>query len=348
MTVIAWLAIVVRLLVFPGGPGTQVREQAAPSKPRSAAGADKPGATPRFEKVSDHVYFLEAKGEGVNTSAVVSAEGFLLVDPPGEPALQPALDALRRIAARPVRWVVNTDYRQERKGGGLTMLSRGAALIAAKELRDLFPAAPAQDVKEPAGERKGTGAAEEARPEAGPRLTFTRQMRLFPDNLEIRVIAVQHRARTSGDVLVFIPAEKVLITGELFVSGRFPDIDVEAGGSVSGWIDGLKQAVDSVPLLKSAMPQPKPDPTKPPPEEKTLEEQVTVIPGRGPRSNLQEMKDLLEAALKLRTEMTRAIGSGRSRESILNSGALGPARFLDNFDSFSAQLLDELLASKVK
>jgi hypothetical protein len=61
-----------------------------------------------------------------------------------------------------------------------------AALLAGSDLRRLASAAPEQ-----AGKSAGV---EEARAEAGPRISFALQMRLFPDNLEIRIIAVQHRA----------------------------------------------------------------------------------------------------------------------------------------------------------
>ncbi len=319
---------------------------AASANPDFCAGG--PAAALRFEKASDHVYFLQPKDERANVVAVLSAEGFLLINPPSEQDIQPVLEALKRISARPVRWVVNTDYLQDRAGGGNTLLGQGAALLASKELRQLAAAARANSVEEtPAGQQGKSAVGEESRGDAGPRITFTRQMHLFPDSLEIRIIAVPHKARTAGDILVFIPAEKVLITGELFVKGSFPQIEpVAGGGSALGWIDGLKQAIDTVPLLKSAMPTPKPDPNKPPPEEKTLEEQVTVIPGHGPRSNLQEMKDLLEAAAKLRAEVSKAVGAGRGRESTLNSSALGAARSLGNFESFSALLFDELAARK--
>jgi hypothetical protein len=72
------------------------------------------------------------------------------------------------------------------------------------------------------------------------------------------------------------------------------------------------------------------------------------IGGAGHRSNLQEMKDLLEAALKLRSELARAIGAGRSRESTLSSSALSSVRSLGNFESFAAQLFDDLAAQRAK
>lgn len=314
---------------------------------QSGAGSRGPAA-PRFEKVSDHACFLDSKGEAPNVTAIVSREGTLLINPPSEPALQAAMDALKKLNPGPVRWVVNTDYLLERSGGSGLLAAKGAALLSSYEFRQLASRfAPAETGPAKAAAQK-SGDAEGSHKDSSPHIIFSRQLRLYPDNLEVRIIAVQHKARTGGDIVVFVPSEKVLITGEFFESGNLPRIDPDTGGSASGWIDGLKQVIDAVPLLKSAMPAPKPDPNKPPPEEKSLEEQVTVIPGHGSRSNLQEMKDLLEAAVKLRSELTKAAGAGRSRESILNSGALGPARSLGNFESFANQLFDEVAARKTR
>jgi len=84
------------------------------------------------------------------------------------------------------------------------------------------------------------------------------------------------------------------------------------------------------------------DPSKPPlSEEQLLEEQVIVIPGHGPASNLREMKELFETSRKLRLEAGRAAAARRSREAFLASPALAPFRIYANFEGFAAQLYEE-------
>ena len=73
-----------------------------------------------------------------------------------------------------------------------------------------------------------------------------------------------------------------------------------------------------------------------------MEEQVIVIPGHGPASNLKEMKDLLETARKLRVEAGRAAAAKRSRENFLASPGVAPFRVYANFEGFAAQLYDEV------
>ena len=139
--------------------------------------------------------------------------------------------------------------------------------------------------------------------------------------------------------MVFLPAEKVLEVGDLYNPAHYPDIDNSAGeGNAVGWIDGLKQAIETVPLLKSAMPQPKQELPPSPETEKSLEETITVVPGQGSPSNLKEMKDLLAVVQKLRMAAARAVALGRTREEFVNS--LAPEAFggYTNLEAFAGQL----------
>jgi glyoxylase-like metal-dependent hydrolase (beta-lactamase superfamily II) len=319
------------------------------------------GAVPRFEKVSDHCYYLQLEGGGDNVAAVITGEGVLLVNPPAEPDVPAVAEALKRVTSQAVRWVVFTDYRYTRSAGARYFARLGATFIASTQLRALSSSSPADDTPKatiPRSELKDPGA-DEMR--AFPWFVFGRQMRVFPANLEVRIFALQQKALTGGDVAVFVPAEKVLFVGGLFESGRYPDIDISSEGSAPGWIDGLKQAVDSVPVLKSAIPPGKPEskallapkagiiPAKPeakPDQEKTLEEGIFVIPARGEVSNLQLVKEQLEAAQKLRHEISRALKGGSSCDNLLYSPNLDPFRAYESFRSFATQLCEALSLNK--
>ena len=305
-------------------------------------------ATVRFEKVTDHFYRLQLQSPGPVVGAVITDGGILLVNPPAQPQLADVLSALKVVKSKPLNWVVNTDYSYERNGGSSELARQGAAILESKDQRRLA-SRKGETPLTPAGSKESERIPDGKAREAGERLVFDRQVRVFPDNLEVRVFAIQSPAHTGGDVAVFIPAEKVLIVGDLFNPGSYPVIDREpSAGSALGWLDGMKQAIDTVPLLKSAMPQPKADPAKPQEEEKTLEELVVVVPGRGPLSNLQEMKDLLELSQKLRSEVSRAVSRGRSREALISWASASPYRSYTSLEPFVSLLFDELTARKAK
>jgi hypothetical protein len=295
------------------------------------------GAPLRFEKLSEHCYFLQLQEQG-NVAAIVTDEGVLIVNPPPESALPGVLEALKRLSLKPVRWVAFTDFRYSRNAGAKYFAERGAVLLAGAQFRTA-----SKRLAEP-GEAKASFSW----------LYFNRQMRLFPAGLEVRIIAVQSKARSGGDIVVFMPAEKFLFAGALFEFARYPEIDREAGGDALGWIDGMKQVVASVPLLKSAIPSktavsqaksqskqaPKPAPS--PTLEKTLEEGFIVVSARGGASNLQNVKDVLESAQKLRDELSRRVKSGRTCDDFLVSVGADPFRNLGNLDDYLAQLCSSL------
>jgi glyoxylase-like metal-dependent hydrolase (beta-lactamase superfamily II) len=292
------------------------------------------GAAAGFQKVSPHFFYLESKTGAANTGAIITGDGVLLIDPPPEPEIPALLNALKTVTARAVRWVVSTDYQQAGAAGLATFLKQGAAIIGSKDLDRLATSTIVLEPGQPAPPVP-------ARP--NPRFLFGRQLHLYPAGIEVRILAVKPKARTAGDVIVFLPSEKVLEVGDFFTPLSFPLIDSGPGeGSAVGWIEGLKQVMEFVPLLKSAMPQPKQEPPVPAEPEKTLEESVAVIPGHGAPGNLQQMKALLAAAQKLRTEANKAIAAGRAREDFVKALPGDVFGEYGNLESFAGLLFDEL------
>jgi len=289
-----------------------------------SAGTNALGQSARFERVSPHCHMLMGKGGTSNVGAVVTAGGTLLVNPPGGEDAGAALEALKRIGPGRVRWMVYTDLGFEIAGGSEVFSKQGVLTLSSAD-RDSAMKSAAPGGSSPL------------------RLVFKSQLRLFPENLEIKLFSPTSNWHQGGDIAVFVPAEKVLMVGDIYSPSSLPDLGGDtAGASPVAWLNALKQVIDSIPLLKSAMPQPKPDPEKAAEEPKTLEELVAVIPAAGRRSNLMEMKELLATAQRLRTEVARAVAQGRERESFLDSPAFRPFGNLANLESFATRMYDEL------
>jgi hypothetical protein len=312
-------------------------------------------AESRFEKVSDHCFYMQLKESGDSVGIVVAEEGILMVNPPVDSELTDVVEALKRVSTKPVRWVASTDPQYARSSGARYYAERGAQLVASSRLHNLMltaMTAASQEAPRAGPEKKTSGV--ETFPL--PWLVFDRQMHLFPANFEIRIYSLQHKAYSGGDVIVYVPSEKVLFVGNLCEAAGFPILNTALEGSALGWIDGMKQAIDFVPVLKSAIPQVKPEPklelkpeAKPeskPEQEKKLEEWISVVTARGAVSNLLKMKELLEAAQKLRSDILRAIRIGRSRNSFLSLSDSEPYRSYANFESFAEQLFGDLLKNR--
>lgn len=296
------------------------------------------GAPSRFERVSEHCYYLPL--DRGNVAVIVTEAGVLMVNPPQSSDLSLVIDALSRITSAPVRWVAFTDQAYSRTAGARYYAGKGAYFIGSTPLCALSEIAlqSASSDTVPVSEIPGSIAS--ANPPLLPWLLFDSQMHLYPSGLEVRIFSVRHRARTGGDVVLYVPDEKVLLVGDLYESARYPEIDSATEGSALGWLDGLKQVLDAIPLLKSAIPQINLE-TKPK-QEKTLEEEVLVISSHDVVSNLQNMKDLLDGSLKLRRDVLRAIKAGRSCDRFLASTIAYPYRSYGNLNSYAQKLCVDL------
>lgn len=73
--------------------------------------------------------------------------------------------------------------------------------------------------------------------------------RTFQDEHELRIggktVRLIHpgRGHTDGDLVVLFVEDRVLHTGDLFFNGRYPNIDLEAGGSVQEWAATLDRVL---------------------------------------------------------------------------------------------------------
>jgi cyclase len=302
----------------------------------------------RFERASDHCYYLQLVESGENVGIIATDEGAVMVNSPQESDLSLAVSTLKHITSKPVRWVVFTDYNFARAANARFFVEQGTQVLISNRLRSFSKriVIKTDSSNEPVPKSLGSDGNQDAL--AGvPELSFDGQVHLFPSNLEIRIFQIKPKSRTGGDVVIYVPAEKVLFVGDLFEADSFPTIDTAAEGTALGWIEGLKQAIDSVPLLKSAIAlQPKPVPKTEP--EKTLEEKVAVISVHGKAANLQNMKDLLEVSQKLRTDISRAIRAGRTWDGFIASPVSEPYRRYGNLASFSAKIFEELKSAAAK
>ena len=87
---------------------------------------------PRFVKVSPHSYYLRSAGDEGNVGAVVTDDGVILIDTQRERNVPQVLEALRRVTAKPVAWVVNTHHHEDHTGGNVYFLTRNVQVIGSR------------------------------------------------------------------------------------------------------------------------------------------------------------------------------------------------------------------------
>lgn len=248
-----------------GAPATENAGTAAP--------ADAPPDDAQFEftEVAPGVYQARGVGDlvvGSNAAVVVNDADVLLVDSHITPAAATRLlEELRRITDLPVRYVANTHWHfdhahgnqvypsdveiisheaaRERIASGASLSGRSYDLflgslpdrIAAMEAAlDTMTDAEARAELEATleGQRTFYAQTREVVP-TPPNTTLSERMTLHRGDREIRFLFFG-RGHTEGDVVVHLPDDGVLITGDLVTAG----IPYMGDGFVDEWIDTLE------------------------------------------------------------------------------------------------------------
>jgi glyoxylase-like metal-dependent hydrolase (beta-lactamase superfamily II) len=221
---------------------------------RQPAGIAHSGKAFRFNKVADGVYHAVGTGSMTvvgNSSVVVNDDDVIVVDDHVSPAAAwVLLDEIKAITNKPVRTVINTHFHYDHAHGN-QIFDKDVAIIGHEFTREMLLGGKSiemplyknyvtglprqiEDLKtrlaaEQDSTRKATlqtqlqsaenNAASQAelRP-TPPNVTLRTQMTLYRGSREIQ-IRFLGRAHTAGDVVVYLPKEKIVITGDMLTTG---------------------------------------------------------------------------------------------------------------------------------
>jgi glyoxylase-like metal-dependent hydrolase (beta-lactamase superfamily II) len=255
--------------------------QNRPAAPASTDGAARP--------VQGKVYVLAAAdGNGANVTLQVGPEGVLLVDTQSADNAQRVFGAVRALSPEPIRWIVNTSARIDHVGAndaiarlGTTPASLGRPRIVSHE-----------NVV-----RRLVGLTTVSR-DAWPNDDFFTRDKDFFFNGEAVIVTHMPAAASDGDSIVFFRRSDVIATGDLFMPGRYPVIDLAAGGSVQGEIDALNA------ILHVAVPA------------KYQEGGTYIIPGHGRVCDEADVVEYREMVTIVRDRVQDLIKKGSTLEQV--------------------------------
>jgi glyoxylase-like metal-dependent hydrolase (beta-lactamase superfamily II) len=198
---------------------TGTSEAARPAKP-FASTADLTEQECVLEELAEGVYAYTAQGDP-NVGAIVGRDAVLAVDARATPVMaRQWLDELRQVTDKPVRYLLLTHYHAVRTLGASAF---GADwVIAHAGTKALVAERGAQDFESEARRFPRLFRHIESIPGlTWPTVTFTDEMTVDLGGrvVELRFCGLGH---TSGDVVAWLPAERVLFAGDLVEAQAAP------------------------------------------------------------------------------------------------------------------------------
>jgi cyclase len=197
---------------------------------------------PRVVSINDRVHVLlgpvqhanpENQGYMVNSTVILGDEGVILVDPGGSREVGTHIArVIQNITSKPVTHIVNTHHHGDHYLGNSAF--EGAAIISSEKCRDMVL-------------KTGHDWLELMEQLVGRRLPGTKPIAAdiaFPEGSRTEVVLhgiqmilwVPMGSHTVGDILVYLPQDKVLVTGDVVVDGIVP---VMQDAYVKNWIGTL-------------------------------------------------------------------------------------------------------------
>ena len=235
-------------------------------------------------RVSGNVYMLE--GSGGNIGVSVGPDGILIVDDQFAPLADKIKAALKTLGEGKLKFVLNTHYHGDHTGGNV-VFGPDAPIIAQTNVR--------KRLSEEQKSRFFNRTTPPSPKEALPVITFDQAVSVFFNGEEIKVIHFPH-GHTDGDSVIFFTGSNVVHMGDDFFAGRFPVVDLEAGGDVEGLAKNVGDIISKLPAG------------------------VKIIPGHGPLSEVEGLKQYHRMLVETTDIVRKKMKAGRTVEQIKAEG----------------------------
>lgn len=234
----------------------------------------------KAQKVSGNVYMLE--GAGGNIGVSVGDDGILIVDDQYAPLADKIKAALKGIADKKLRFILNTHWHGDHTGGNV-VFGPEAPVIAHDNVRKRMSTEQKSEFF-----KRTTPAAPK---EALPVVTFNQNLTVHFNGEEIRAIHFPH-GHTDGDSVIFFTTSNVVHLGDDFFAGRFPFVDLDSGGNVEGLTKNIGEIIEKIPAG------------------------AKLIPGHGPLSTIDDLKTYHSMLIKTTDIVRQKIAAGKTLDQI--------------------------------
>ncbi len=232
--------------------------------------------------VRGNVHMLEGRGGNIGVSA--GEDGILIVDSQFAPLAEKIRTALKNINPGKLKFLLNTHYHGDHTGGN-RILGSEMTIIAHRNVRQRLMTEQSRGDQPIPPEPK----------EAWPVITVEQSLSVHFNGEEIKVMHFPS-GHTDGDCVIFFTGANVVHMGDDFFVGKFPYVDLRAGGSVQGLIKNIAQVIAQLPA------------------------DVKIIPGHGSVSALDDLKAYHRMLLQTTDFIQQKMKAGKDLKTIQAEG----------------------------
>ncbi len=236
----------------------------------------------KAEKVKGNVYMLTGAGGNIGVSA--GPDGVLIVDDQFAPLADKIRAALAGISSGKLKFILNTHFHGDHTGGNKEF-GPEAPIIAQTNVRKRLMT----------DQTRGGRTTPAAPKEAWPVVTFDHSVSIHFNGEEIKAIHFP-QGHTDGDSVIFFTGSNVVHMGDDFFAGRFPLVDLDAGGNVDGLIKNIAELISQIPA------------------------DAAIIPGHGPVSTVEDLKAYHQMLVETSAIVANKMKAGKSLDAIRAEG----------------------------
>jgi cyclase len=232
-------------------------------------------------------YFGDEKQQkSANCTWIVFKDYVLVIDANYPWGAEEILQEIKKTTDKPVRFVFNTHYHHDHTFGNANFVDAGATIVSttktAAEMRTLgqYEWEHGYSPRDMKGYRREF-----------PTLLFSDTI-VFDDSIHRVELIRMGPAHTGGDGVAFLPKEKILVTGDLFVNGNpWGNNVADPNADYTGWLKVLQKMESWQPRI--------------------------IIPGHGEPATTEQLKNQRLYLKDMMEQVRRGIKAGKSKEKVI-------------------------------
>ncbi len=219
-----------------------------------------------------------------NVAVLIGEDGVFMVDTQMEHLVELIDSTLKKLSNnRDVDLILNTHFHRDHVRGNVYFKKRGAKIMAHPNVR-LY-------IENPRALKALGRKAPTFTPKYSPTIDITKNTSIKMNGQSI-VLYHTPNAHTNSDIFVVFKEANVIHGGDLVSTRRFPFIDIDNGGSVSGFIEALRSIIE------------------------VADADTKIIAGHGPIAKLDDLEASIVMLVETHNIIKKLIEQGLSLEAI--------------------------------